>query len=245
MRFYRTCRVEHWRAQPKVGSFRSPLFRLWSGFLVQPSLTFPAAPPKIPYGGFSPVRLQAQAPRSAVCCLPSSRATVLKSDPRHTCETRDVCCSLRDEHLSSRLPASVCGPLTCSFPLSPEVLAPEGLWCPFHHRFSTSSASLETSASFPSYAGYSCGLWHSRILLPGLHTFRTAATVLSRIAAFSFRRESGTCTPILPYQRWPSGRGKTPLATPMLPPSAPRGDPISTARSFALATALLVARLLG
>ena len=35
----RTCapkhrRVEHWRAQPKVGSFRSPLFRLWSGFLV-------------------------------------------------------------------------------------------------------------------------------------------------------------------------------------------------------------------
>ncbi len=81
----------------------------------------------------------------------------------------------------------------------------------------TSSASLETSDAFPSRAGYSTSLWHSRILLPGLHTFRTSAPVLSRIAAFSFRREFGTCAPILPYQRWPSGRGKKPLASPMLP----------------------------
>ena len=109
----------------------------------------------------------------------------------------------------------------------------------------TSSASLETSASLPRLAGYSGGLWHSRILLPGLHTFRTFTAVLSRIAACSFRRESGACTPILPHQRWPSGRGKKPLASPMLPQSAPRGDPISTACSFALATALLVARPLG
>src|SRR5262249_29766975 len=29
---------------------------------------------------------------------------------------------------------------------------------------------------------------------------------------------SGTCTPMLPSQRWPSGRGKKPLAPPMLPP---------------------------
>jgi hypothetical protein len=101
--------------------------------------------------------------------------------------------------------------------MSPEVLAPEGLCCPFLPRLPTSSASLETSASFPSSAGYRDGLWHSRILLPGLHTFRTSATVLSRIAVYSFRRESGTCTPILPYQRWPSGRGKKPLASPMLP----------------------------
>jgi hypothetical protein len=83
----------------------------------------------------------------------------------------------------------------CSFHLSPEVLALEGLCCPFHHRLATSSASLETSASLPSMAGYSGGLWHSRTFLPGLHTFRTFAVVLSRIAAFSIRRESGTCTP--------------------------------------------------
>ena len=133
----------------------------------------------------------------------------------------------------------------CSSPLSPEVLALEELCCLLLHRLATSSASLETSASFPSSAGYRHSLWHSRVLLPGLHTFRTFTTVLSRIAACSCRRESGTCTPILPHQRWPSGRGKKPLASPMLPQSAPRGDPISTARSFALATALLVARLLG
>src|SRR5262245_61100840 len=73
-------RVEHWRAQPKVWSFRSPLFRLWSGCLVRPSPTFPAAPPQIPYGGFSPVRLQAQAPRSSVWSLPPHHSA-LTSDP--------------------------------------------------------------------------------------------------------------------------------------------------------------------
>ena len=119
-----------------------------------------------------------------------------------------------------RLPGSppLCADLwLCSSHLSPEVLAPEGFCCPFLRRLATSSASLETSASFPSSAGYRGSLWHARILLPGLHTFRTSATVLSRIATFSFRRESGTCAPILPYQRWPSGRGKKPLASPMLP----------------------------
>jgi hypothetical protein len=149
---------------------------------------------------------------------------------------------------SVRLPGSppLCADLwRCPSHLSPEVLAPEEFCCLLLHCFATSSASLETSSSLPSMAGYSGGLWHSRILLPGLHTFRTFTAVLSRIAACSFRRESGACTPILPHQRWPSGRGKKPLASPMLPQSAPRGDPISTARSFALATALLVARLLG
>jgi hypothetical protein len=119
-----------------------------------------------------------------------------------------------------RLPGSppLCADLwRCPSHLSPEVLAPEGFCCPFLPRLATSSASLETSASFPSRAGYRGSLWHSRVLLPGLHTFRTFTTVLSRIAVCSFRRESGTCTPILPYQRWPSGRGKKPLATPMLP----------------------------
>src|SRR5215468_9259726 len=91
----------------------------------------------------------------------------------------------------------------CSSPLSPEVLAPEGLCCPFFPRLATSSASLKTSASLPSLAGYRRGLWHLRILLPGLHTFRTSAPVLSRIAACSFRRESGTCTP--PFFRTSAG----------------------------------------
>jgi len=52
-------------------------------------------------------------------------------------------------------------------------------------------------------AGYRGSLWHSRILLPGLHTFRTFTAVLSRIAVCSFRRESGTCTP--PFFRTSTG----------------------------------------
>src|SRR5262249_61960531 len=83
----------------------------------------------------------------------------------------------------------------CPSHLSPEVLAPEEFCCLLLHCLATSSASLETSASLPSLAGYRAGLWHSRLLLPGLHTFRTFTAVLSRIAACSFRRESGTRMP--------------------------------------------------
>jgi hypothetical protein len=113
-----------------------------------------------------------------------------------------------------RLPGSppLCADLwRCSSPLRPEVLAPEGCCCPFLRRLATSSASLETSASFPNWAGYRGSLWHSRVLLPGLHTFRPSAPILSRIAACSFRRESGTCPP--PFFRTSAGHrveGRTP-----------------------------------
>jgi len=134
----------------------------------------------------------------------------------------------------------------CPSPLSPEVLAPVGLCCPYFPRLATSSASLKTSASFPSLASYRGSLWHSRILLPGLHTFRTFTAVLSRIAVCSFRRESGTCMP--PFFRTSAGHWveeRNPWHLQCSHQSASRGDPMSTARSFAFATALLVARLLG
>ena len=73
--------------------------------------------------------------------------------------------------------------------LCPEVLAQDGLCCPTPHRLATSSASLKNSASLPGSAGYSDGLWHSRAILPAPQTFRTFTAVLSRIAAFSLRRE--------------------------------------------------------
>jgi hypothetical protein len=198
----------------------------------------------MPYSGFSPVRLQAQAPHSSVCRLPSC-APQLSLIPDIPADSRTFTSAFETTvHQPGGPPLSVdLG--RCPSLLSPEVLALAGLSCPCLRRLATSSASLKTSTSLPSMAGYSGGLWHSRTFLPGRHTFRTFTAVLSRIAACSFRRESGTCTPMLPYQRWPSGRGKKPLATPILPQSASRGDPISTARSFALATALLVARLLG
>lgn len=75
------------------------------------------------------------------------------------------------------------------------------------------------------YPGYRDGLWHSRVILPGRQTFRTFTTTLSRIAAISFRRESGTCSSVLPHRHWPSGRGKKPLATPMHPPISFTWDP--------------------
>jgi len=174
-------------------------------------------PPKIPYGGFSPVRLQAQVPRSSICSLPTRHAA-LKSDPRHSRGIPCVCCSLWNGRPPARLPASVCGPLAKLVP--PEPRGP---------RSSRVLLSLPSSLGdlirqsgdlwlLSQHGCYSSSLWHSRALLPGLHTFRTFPAVLSRIAVCSFRRESGTCTPILPYQRWPSGRGKKPLAPPMLPP---------------------------
>jgi hypothetical protein len=134
----------------------------------------------------------------------------------------------------------------CSPPLSPEALAPAGLGGPCLPRLATSSASLETSHTFPSSAGYSASLWHSRVLLPGLHTFRTFTSVLSRIAAYSLRRESETCTP--PFFRLSAGHrveGTNPWHLQCSHQSASRGDPISTACSFAFAAALLVACLLG
>src|SRR4029434_6165853 len=198
----------------------------------------------MPYGGFSPVRLQAQAPRSMVCRLPP-RSPHLSLIPDIPAEYRTFTPAFETTVHHPGCPPLCADLWRCPSLLSPEVLAPAGFCCPCFPHLATSSASLKTSTSFPSMAGYRGSLWHSRILLPGLHTFRTFTAVLSRIAVCSFRRESGTCTPMLPYQRWPSGRGKKPLASPMLPQSASRRDPFSTARSFALATALLVARLPG
>ena len=82
-----------------------------------------------------------------------------------------------------------------------------------------------------SVVDYSTRLWHARTFLPGLHTFQTFTAVLSRIAAFRLRRESGTCSPRLPYPHWPSGRGKKPLAPPTFPhisgARGPNGDDCS------------------
>ena len=54
--------------------------------------------------------------------------------------------------------------------------------------------------------------------LPGHQTFRTFTAVLSRIAAFSFRREIRYVhAPVLPYRRWPSWERRNHLASPTPP----------------------------
>ena len=110
--------------------------------------------------------------------------------------------------------------------LGPEVLAQAEFCCPRRQRFATSSAGLKTFGSFPSCAGYRDDLWHSRILLPGLQTFRAFAAELSRIAAFSFRRETRHVLPSC-FHAGPGHRieGRNPWRLQLFPPSAPRGDP--------------------
>ena len=174
--------------------------------------------------------------------MPSPCGRRVKSDPDIHRPTTEVCTRLeiaRSRVLSTSKDGF--GPLR--FHLGPEVLAPTGLCCPRYHCLATSSASLVLSVSLPSAAGYRAGLWHSRILLPEHQTFRAFLTRLSRIAAFSFRRETRWVhCPVLPHRLWPSSRAKSLLASPIVPLISFLWDPISTTRPFAFATALLFAR---
>jgi len=98
-----------------------------------------------------------------------------------------------------------------------------------------SSASLQTSVPLP-FSGYRSGLCHSRIILTGLQTFRAFSADLSRIAAFSPPGASLCALPSSfhkdtshhpePQEVWRLQQGG-----------------FSTPTPFALATALLVARL--
>ena len=153
-------------------------------------------PPNIPYGGFSPVRLQAQAPRSSVCRLPP-RAPHCSLIPAIPADYRPFTPAFETTVHQPGCPPLGADLWRCPSPLSPEGLAPTGVGCPCLPRLATSSARLKTSTALPSMASERGGLWHARLLLPGLHTFRTCTAVLSRIAVRSFRRESGTRVPPL------------------------------------------------
>ena len=54
-----------------------------------------------------------------------------------------------------------------------------------------------------------------------------------------------TCASVLPHRHWPSGRSDRPLAAPRCPQISFMRVWLSATRSFAFATALLVARLAG
>jgi hypothetical protein len=173
--------------------------------------TFPAALPGIPYGGFSPVRLQAPG-TTTFGAEPSHVRSRVKSGPdvpRH-----EVVGSTLRDHLSQKvLPPQRAGPWPTMIPPGPR--GPRSGWFMLAspQRLLASSASLVLSGPFPSRAGYKAGLWHSRTVLPEFQTFRAFTVKLYKIAAFNFRRESGACMPpFLPHRRWPSIRGKKILA---------------------------------
>jgi len=184
---------------PAVGTLSDPMF--------------PAAPPKIPYVGFSHSTAQSSgasqlAPSPSLNTCPELRLIPTTRSP-YSGLTR-----ARDKdtvHTYSQLDVWEVF-LPCLL-LNPEVLAPAGLCCPGLHHFSTSSAGLATSIPFPDLVGYRDGLWHSRIILPGPQTFRAFVAKLSRIAAFNVRREPDTCTSqFLRCRHWPSGSPDKPLA---------------------------------
>ena len=78
-----------------------------------------------------------------------------------------------------------------------------------------------------------------RVILSNLHTFRTFAAVLSRIAAFNTPGDPMR-TLLSPFRIGSGHRViRTPLASPTPRKSAPCGKPISAFHPFAFATALL------
>jgi hypothetical protein len=84
------------------------------GLSPAPVATFPAAPPEIPYGGFSPVRLEV--PGTAQFSGESSpRGGRLKCDP-HMHRPRESWLSPSGSLRPNRSPASVCGPTALDDP---------------------------------------------------------------------------------------------------------------------------------
>ena len=132
-------------------------FRLQGGVTVPPWATFPAALPKIPYVGFSPVRLQASG-TSQFGTKPSAGSS--RSRPIPPYPRTDTAFAPPFDDASRRLMLRLCvrNRRLQHRHLSPEALPPAGLCCPGHLRLSASSASLDVSASFPGTTGYRRGL---------------------------------------------------------------------------------------
>lgn len=174
--------------------------------------TFPAALPKIPYGGFSPVRLQAPG-TVQFGPEPSRSDRQVKAGPDIPCRTNQFAQTFEITSARKVLPPQSVEPRRAVTPPGPR--GPRSGWVIVSQpsTLTASSASLVPSDPLPSEAGYKAGLWHSRTLLPGFQTFRAFTARLFRIAAINFRRESGACiSPCLPHRHWPLTRGKKVLA---------------------------------
>ena len=142
---------------PLGGGFPALPFRLQGGVTVPPWATFPAALPKIPYVGFSPVRLQASG-TSQFGTKPSAGSS--RSRPIPPYPRSDTTFAPPFDDASRRVILRLCvrSRRRQHRHLSPEALAPAGFCCPGHQRLSASSASLDVSASFPGTTGYRRGL---------------------------------------------------------------------------------------
>ena len=142
---------------PLGGGFPALPFRLQGGVTVPPWATFPAALPKIPYVGFSPVRLQASGTLQ-FGTKPSAGSSRSRSIPPYPRSDTTFAPPFDDASRRVILRLCVRSRRRQHRHLSPEALAPAGFCCPGHHRLSASSASLDVSASFPGTTGYRRGL---------------------------------------------------------------------------------------
>ena len=154
-----------------------------------------------------------------------------------------VCSCLRNRFHQTAPPHLSTGPWLQQLHLGPGVLAPVGLCCPNHHRLATPSASLATSVPFPGDAGYRAGLWQSpaeQSDLPGFHCCTLQDCRLQLPPGDSICAYPSSSIPTLAIMRkWePLGLSNNPAN------QLHAGYRISATYSFALATALLVARSL-
>ena len=130
--------------------------------------------------------------------------------------------------------------------LRPEVLAPSGLCCPGHPRLPTSSASQERSAPFPSIRR----LWARSLTFIGSSCLPSSPSGLSLLLSPELPPSLRRRTRHVPLSSFRAGTGHrvavSTLGIAHCPlESAPCGTTFSTLHPFALATALLVARLPG
>jgi hypothetical protein len=127
------------------------------GLSPAPMATSPAAPPKIPYGGFSPVRLKV--PGTAQFSGESSpHGGRLKCDPHIHRPPRELALAFGITSAESVSRLGVRADDLKRSHLDPEVLAPVGFSSLHLHRLATSSAGLIPSGPFPGTAGYRHGL---------------------------------------------------------------------------------------
>ena len=112
----------------------------------------------------------------------------VKADPAIPLNNTHVCSS--DDALYHEELSPLCATPTASTP-SPEPRGPRSGWVMLSHPSTLDDLIRQSGDLLFIYRipGYRIGLWHSWVILPDLHTFRTFTAVLSRIAAFSLRRE--------------------------------------------------------
>ena len=178
--------------------------------------TFPAAPPKIPYVGFShgtASSIRHLAVRSGAFRVPplELRPTppCLHGDPR-LLQPSAASVTVGDIRLNVRSPAST---------PPPEPRGPRSGWVMLSHPSSLGDLIRQSAAPphFPATPVIATvfGIQGSSCLLP--RPSGLSLLYFPELPPSASAGSSNTCASVLPYRHWPSGRYGKPLATPRCP----------------------------